>query len=504
MRSLRSRLTLCLLLGSGALLTLGGFFLYRIIASRLESDFDQQLLAKARSLALLTEEAAGAVWVELPEEGLPEYAARTGPEFFQFWVSDGRVLRRSQSLAGRDLPRLAAPDSPAGSPPGGPLLWDAPLPDGRPGRLVQLTVLPRIDDHPEGEEPEAGAEVRFDPAGPKATLVVARGRRELDRFLAETKIWLGVSFFLLLPGLAGLIRLSLKLGLEPLSRLVGRIERLDAGSLGERIDPTDVPGEIAGVVQRINDLLGRLETSFAREKAFSAHLAHELRTPLAELRAATEIGLRWPDDAASVAASLEDARAIGLHMERIAENLLALARSESAQEVPVEEPVPLRAAIEEAWRPIARAAAEKKIELHNEIPADLALPTDRAKLGLILSNLLDNAVVHGTPGSWVACRAFQDPAANPGSNGAACPDSAEEGPRKPVPAVGLMVSNPTADLSPDDLPHLFDRFWQKDPARSGPHAGLGLPLVASLGRTLGLLVAARLDGGQLEIRLAKS
>ena len=484
MRSLRSRLTLYLLVGSGALLTLGGFFLYRVIASRLENDFDQQLVAKARSLALLTEESDGAVWVELPEEGMPEFAAGTGVEFFQFWFADGRVLRRSNSLAGRDLARYSpASGTPSAAPSESPRLWDALLPDGRPGRLIQLTVLPRIDDHPEG----AGVEVRFNPAGPKATLVLARGRRDLDRFLAETKIWLGVSFFFLLAGLAGLIRLSLGLGLSPLSRLVARIERLDAGSLGERIDPTDVPSEISVVVRRINDLLGRLETSFAREKAFSDHLAHELRTPLAELRAATEVGLRWPDDPSSVAASLEDARAIGLQMERIAENLLALARSESAQEAPVEEEVPLRAAIEEAWRPIARAAAEKKIELKNEIPAGIALPTDRAKLGLILSNLLDNAVVHGTPGGWVACRAL---AANHGAGAGA--------------ASGLQVTNPTVDLSSEDLSHLFDRFWQKDPARSGPHAGLGLPLVASLGRALGLAVAARLVAGDLEIRLTKT
>jgi two-component system sensor histidine kinase QseC len=478
-------LTLYLLVGSGALLALGGFFLYRVISSRLESDFDQQLVAKAQSLALLTEAAEGAVWVELPEEGMPEFATGSRAEFFQFWVAGGRVLRRSNSLAGRNLPRLAASKSSSSA----PRLWDSHLPDGRPGRLVQLTVLPRIDDHPAGEGAEAGAEVRFDPAGPKATLVLARSRGNLDRFLAETRFWLGVSFFFLLAGLAGLIRLSLGLGLSPLSRLVSRIERLDAGSLGERIDPTDVPGEISVVVHRINDLLGRLETSFAREKAFSAHLAHELRTPLAELRAATEVGLRWPDDPASVAASLEDARAIGLHMERIAENLLALARSESAQEAPVEVEVPLRSAIDEAWRPLARAAAEKKIELKNEIPEELALPTDRAKFGLILANLLDNAVVHGTPGGWVACRALDG--ANHGANGAS-----------PA-AIGFAVSNPAADLSPADLPHLFDRFWQKDPARSGPHAGLGLPLVASLGRALGLAVAAELEGGRLEIRLAK-
>lgn len=494
MRSLRSRLMLYLLVGSGALLAVGGICLYRVISSRLQADFDEEMAAKAQSLALLTEQAGGVVWVELPKEGLPEFAEKTGREFFQFWLADGRVLRRSSSLEGSDLPQSAPALSPAASE---PQLWDAVMPNGRLGRFVRIAFLPRIDDHPEGEMPDPEEVVRFDPAGPKATLVLARERREVDRFLAKTKVWLGVSGLLLLAGLAGLIRLSLGLGLAPLARLVARIERLDAGSLGERIDPTDVPGEISVVVQRVNDLLGRLETSFAREKAFSSHLAHELRTPLAELRAATEVGLRWPDDPASVAASLADSRAIGLHMERIAENLLALARSESALEVPVEEAVPLRAAVEEAWRSLARTAAERKIELRNEIPEGLALPTDRAKFGLILSNLLDNAVVHGTPGGWVLCSALENP------HRGATPETGADGDGT-EPAAGFRVTNPTGDLSPDDLPHLFDRFWQKDPSRSGPHAGLGLPLVASLGRSLGLLVDARLIGGNLEIRLAKA
>ena len=95
-------------------------------------------------------------------------------------------------------------------------------------------------------------------------------------------------------------------------------------------------------------------------------------------------------------------------------------------------------------------------------------------------------MVHGTPGGWVACRAL------PSNNGSSA--------KAPL---GLEVSNPTADLSSDDLPHLFDRFWQKDPSRSGPHAGLGLPLVASLGRALGLAVAAQLVAGDLRIRLTK-
>ncbi len=483
MRSLRSRLMLYLLIGSGAILAVGGAILYRVIAGRLERGFDDAMISKARSIALLAEQDGPWIWLEFADEAMPEFERLIRPEFFQIWRADGRLLERSRSLKGQDLKRLALPGT-------APQLWAAELPDGRPGRYSQVTFQPRR------EADEAGEHLATEPRTPHAleppcTIVYARGREELDNFIDNFRVSLALAGFGLLVGLALLTRLSLGLGLAPLSRLIDRIERLDAASLAERIDPTDVPVEISAVVQRINDLLGRLETSFVREKAFSSHLAHELRTPLAELRAATEVGLRWPDDPASVAASLEDARAIGLHMERIAENLLALARSESAQEMPVEEPVLLRSAIEEAWRPLARAAAERKVELRNEIPEGVILPTDRAKLGLILSNLLDNAVAHSTPGGWVACRAL------PSNRSGAVSGAATS-------AGGVLVINPAADLLPADLPHLFDRFWRKDGARSGPHAGLGLPLVASLARSLGLFVTADLSAGNLEIRLGRA
>ena len=203
--------------------------------------------------------------------------------------------------------------------------------------------------------------------------------------------------------------------------------------------------------------------SFERERTFSANLAHEMRTPLAELRAITEIALKWPEDRASCLGTLGEIRGIGLQMETVVVNLLALARYDGGQQAVQTSRVSPREVAAACWHTVELEAEAKGIPLTLEIPADLTLVTDREKLGLILSNLFSNAVAHGTPGRPVTCSA----AVTGG-------------------VFTLRAANSTSELTEADLPRIFDRFWRKDAARSeGRHAGLGLSLVSALCELLG-------------------
>jgi two-component system sensor histidine kinase QseC len=142
--------------------------------------------------------------------------------------------------------------------------------------------------------------------------------------------------------------------------------------------------------------------------------------------------------------------------------------------------VPLRETIEGCWKAAAAEADGRGLTAALEIPEGLILVTDREKLELIFSNLLANAVAYGSPGGRITCAA-----------------AAVDG------RFSLSVANPTADLAPDDLPRIFDRFWRRDAARSdGRHAGLGLSLVAALCELLGFSREARLRDGVFEIVLA--
>jgi signal transduction histidine kinase len=248
---------------------------------------------------------------------------------------------------------------------------------------------------------------------------------------------------------------------------------MDADSLGETLVLADAPAELVPMIRHLNGLLARLGESFARERAFSANLAHELRTPLAELRAVTEVALRWPEDSSTWPASFSEIRTIGLQMETLVVNLLALARHDARQSTVHASEVPLHELAASTWSAFSSAAFQL------DVPEELLLVTDREKLALILSNLFANAVAYGSPGSAVQCLGETT------SSGFA-----------------LSVRNSTADLAPDDLPRIFDRFWRKDAARSdGQHAGLGLALVAALCETLDLGKAVQLRGDCFEITL---
>ena len=234
--------------------------------------------------------------------------------------------------------------------------------------------------------------------------MVAHGREDLDAFLASLHLTLALGVLGLLVGIAILVKSVVGLGLEPLDELAHRLETMDAASLGEAVVIADAPAELASTIRHLNGLLARLKESFERERTFSANLAHELRTPLAELRAVTDVALKWPDDSSSMA-SLHEVRAIGLQMEKLVVNLLALARYDSRQQTVWQSEVHLGEVAAKCWSAVAAEARDQGMPWVLDIPEDLAIVTDREKLELILSNLLSNAIAHGTPGTPVTCAA---------------------------------------------------------------------------------------------------
>jgi two-component system sensor histidine kinase QseC len=473
MRSLRNRLTLWLLAGAGLLLVLGALALARVTAARLEGEFDEALVIKALSLVTLTEQEEGRVWLEFADSILPELEKGTTPEYFQLWRADGSVVARSRSLGNRDLPRQG------GTALDQPLLRDVRLPGGPSVRLAEIRFRPRDEEAETDGRIEASSPSSSTPSVPPVTLVVARSREPLDAFLSFLRLTLAGFVLVLLAGLAVLVRLSLAVGLAPVDRLTARLRELDADSLDQRLDPAATPAELAPVVEHLNGLLERLQGSFARERTFSANLAHELRTPLAEVRTTAEVALRWPDDAAATAEALADIHAAGLQMEAIVVDLLDLARCDGGLHVIRRGDLALRDAVDECWGKVEREAAERGISLVREIAPALVVTTDREKLDRILVNVFSNAVAYSPEGSEVRCAAR----------------ATEDG-------FSLSVSNPTDALDEKDLPWMFDRFWRKDPARSqAGHAGLGLSLVAAFCGLLGMQVEARLRAGVFEIQL---
>jgi two-component system sensor histidine kinase QseC len=241
-----------------------------------------------------------------------------------------------------------------------------------------------------------------------------------------------------------------------------------------------LPAELLPIAQRLNDLLARLENSFARERRFTADAAHELRTPIAELRSLAEVALKWPDDLAAAHNALEEALAIAQQMEAIAAGLLALARCDSGLTNKESEPTVLAELLRETIQPLRGKARDKRLDLQINVPAEVCWSSDRAGLRVIVNNLLSNAVEYAEHGTTIDVVA----SANSGSE-------------------LLRVCNRTRDLTREDLPHLFERFWRKDGARSSSeHSGLGLAVARAYSESLGLKLEAKLERGEVIFTLS--
>ena len=446
--ALRLALALCLLWGAS------GFALYLTMRAQLTSEFDLGLEASAEALVALTSEDRGAVEMDFQPAVMPAFTRTHEPDYFQFWLPDGSTGWRSPSLVDASLP------GDMGARPV-PTFADVALPDGGRGRAIGIAFVPRVDD-------EAPPRAPGDP-GPIVKLVLARHRTSLDgrlHLLATAILVAAVGTAL---ATALLVPFVVGRGLRPLDRLAAHAAAIDASALDVRFPTAGMPRELRPICERLNELMERLQASFERERRFSADVAHELRTPIAELRAASETALKWPSDAAATARALQDAVDIALQMESITAGLLALARCEAGLQTVAREPVDIATVLDAVWRPLADRARQKRLAVSWDIPDGAACVADPALLRMLLTNLVGNAVEHAPPGATLHCEATV------------------EGDRCQV-----TVSNPTPDVTAEDLPHLFDRFWRKDAARTGPRSGLGLSLARAFAEAMGMEIKAEL------------
>ncbi len=469
MRSLRTRLFVHLLGGAALPLLVAGLVLRTIVADSLQKEFDRALLAEATGLIALTDQEGDLVEFDFESEVMPQFGPGARPEYFELWLADGSLLRRSPSFDQSDATRrtnLLKGSRPATL----PRFQDVTLPDGRRGRQVQTDFVPRLDTDDAPADAKEAAAPSVPPSPVAATLLVAREREQLDASIHGLELSLAGLGIGLLAALAALMQVALRAGLRSLDRLTGQVRALDVTSLDARVALEKPPEEIAVVIEQVNALLGRLEAGFNRERQLSSDIAHELKTPIAELRSLCEVGGRWPEDRATVGQFFEDAAAIARQMERVVAHLLALARYDAGREQVFATRVPVAEVVDAAWKPLAREAAAKGLDLRQDISRELCFETDPEKFALIVSNLLINAVAHSPPSTTVAC-------------------ASEEATGR----ARVSFSNQAPSLEPQDLGVMFDRFWRKDEARAGARGvGLGLALVRALADLLDIEIEARL------------
>ena len=478
-QSIQGRLTLAIIAGTAVVLLAIALVIDHQLSRRLNQEFDRNLLAKAMTLVTLTEQDEGEVEFDLVEDLAPEFKPGERSEYVQLLYANGDLLMKSSSLGELQLWHESAGEEPA--------FTDLVLPDGRPGRMVYFRFVP-IDDSDGGDgdeddtediaedEDESGDDEQTgdgDDGEIWIDLALAQGKEPLADLLATMRTTLILSFGLLMGLLALVARLAIHYGLRPLRDMAGAVETIGAGNLDARLPTEGTALELSPITARLNELLERLEDAFDREKRFSGNVAHELRTPIAELRALAEVGREWPSEEEMVVGFFGDLIDVADDMERTVVNLLMLARLDAGTQEVRQEEFNLAELLDCVCARFEEQVRENGVFIDNRVARTLHVNTDKDKLKLILMNLVLNAVSYSPAGSAIII------------------ESQDHGGE-----LGLTVSNQAIDLSEEDVGQMFERFWRKDQARSeGSHAGLGLSLVKALSDLLKLRIRPALERG---------
>ncbi len=445
--TLRTRIGLWFFALATLLLALFASALYLDARRRAYAALDARLEARAARYASLTEWDDG----ELEYEGEEEEA---WPEPF----AAGRIraglpgkeqVYLSPVLRGREHPALR-------------LLigrYTRTLGDTLPVRVLVTIASPRVE-----EDGLASA--------PLLTLTVIASERPLRAELAALAsglVLLCVPVGLLALGCAWFLSARISSQLAALAAAAGRI---DPAVPGARLPLAGTGDALDALSARLNDAFARLQAALERQTRFTADAAHELKTPTAVIRTEAEVTLRRPRTPEAYRAALSHVHAAALRLGDSLDGLLLLARADAGVAVASPEPVALDELATELLAAHAEAARSRGLELDLVCEGRARVDGVKSQLRLALGNLLRNALDYSDGPGTVALRIARDGA-----------------------AWRIEVRDHGIGIPAAHLPHVFERFYRVDAARSRRTggAGLGLSLVQAI---------ATLHGGAVGVESA--
>jgi heavy metal sensor kinase len=255
--------------------------------------------------------------------------------------------------------------------------------------------------------------------------------------------------------------------LVPVTRMAEAARSMSAADLRQRLPSPGTGDELEDLRGAFNDLLGRVEDALQRQRRFTGDASHQLRTPLTAMLGQVEVALRRDRPAEDYRRALAQVHQHAVHLRRIVEALLFLARADAEADLPGLEVLDLAAWLPgqtEAWAGHPRAADLRR----NGAPGPLWVRVQPLLLGQLLENLVDNAFKYSEPGTPVSAALGRDAG-----------------------AVTLTVADAGCGIAPEDLPHVFEPFYRSAASRrlGRNGVGLGLAMVQRIAAAFGGRVA---------------
>lgn len=409
--------------------------LYIGFARSLEHEIDGFLSGEVHEMAaLLAAHAHDRAAVQASFE-LELGARPRGTLVFRLKSEDGRVLISSDAAAER---------------------WNTPLPvrdeHQRVGDAHFATV--RI---PDLSYPIRVCALSF--RGEDNHEYVAEATYALDRMISSLAMFRAVSAAALVVAVAGALAggiIIARRSLQPIQAITRKANAIGAQHLDERLPLRGSGDELDLLAETLNHMLDRVANHVRRVRQFTADASHELRSPLAALRGNAEVTLARPRTADELKATIEQNIEHYDRLARIADDLLLLARGDAGELRMMRGVVSMTDAVRDVLDLYAPLAEELGIAFHTAFSGNAEVRGDHAYIRQLLSNLVDNAVKYAGAGRLISVDVH----------------ATEQ-------SVELRLSDSGPGIPPEHVPHLFDRFYRVDAARSGKGprgSGLGLPI----------------------------
>jgi two-component system, OmpR family, sensor kinase len=394
-----------------------------------------------------------------------------------YWLENSRQLRGIDEELQRRLPKLVESQRPVEGEPelrefelsrNDSLLFDRDengafyyvvwLRHGVPRISRSITAPPDVPEPQAGDSPirqRGHFRETFLFPGPGDCVLVGRSiTRDLAGF-RQFAWWLSaVGGTVLAAGLAGggwLITRTLL----PIQAICSAAEKISTGDLTERIHTPDTASELGQLVSVLNSTFSRLESAFIRQARFTADAAHELRTPLAVMLTHTQNSLSADDLADEHREAFGACQRAAQRMRRLTESLLTLARLDSGEDPTDRSPCDLAPVVRDAIELLRPLADRQSVTLISEITSSHCLGNSE-QIGQVTTNLVSNAIFYNRPGGEVRVTLASTTS-----------------------GVRLTVSDTGQGMAAADLPHIFERFYRADRARSGTTGNVGLGLSIS-------------------------
>ena len=246
--------------------------------------------------------------------------------------------------------------------------------------------------------------------------------------------------------------------LRPIHDISTAAAKIAGGDLSRRINARETDSELDQLAEVLNSTFARLEAAFARQQRFTSDAAHELRTPVTVIVTHVQTSLATPGLTDEHREALEACERAAQRMRRLIESLLHLARLDAGEDATKPERLDLAAVTTDCVTSIRTIAAERKITLVTELVAT-EITGDPGRLQQVITNLVANAIHHGREGGEVRIGVHTE------ANHAV-----------------LVVADNGPGIPAAHLPHLFERFYRVDKARTtaAGRTGLGLAIAKAI------------------------